>query len=249
MKRINILVISGCVAVILFVILTVLQNKIVNKEAMVTVYMATIDIMPDIKVNKSDYKEVIVPVSLTIEGSPIVKEKDLEDKYPEFKREDSLSSSIGGIAQSSFEKVEHTVINKGQIIFKQDIASKEELKIIEAVDGLERIALKIKSSENAVAYQIKPKDRIHLYFTGKSGILKRIFSKYGIKYDVNMEDTLLQTEKIISDTEILGIYDEAGREYENSNFSRLDTIVIAVDSNMAQILNNLRTQGTFDITR
>ena len=225
MKRINILVISGCVAVILFVILTVLQNKIVNKEAMVTVYMATVDIMPDIKVNKSDYREVIVPSSLTIEGSPIVKEKDLEDKYAK------------------------TVINKGQIIFKQDIASKEELKIIEAVDGLERIALKIKSSENAVAYQVKPKDRIHLYFTGKSSVVKRLFSKYGIKYDANVEDSLLQTEKIISDTEILGIYDETGRAYENSNFSRLDTIVIAVDSNMAQILNNLRTQGTFDITR
>ena len=117
------------------------------------------------------------------------------------------------------------------------------------MDGFERIALKIKSSENAVAYQIKPKDRIHLYFTGKSTVVRKIFSKYGMGYDGSVEDSLLQTEKIIEDIEILGIYDESGREYENSNFSKLDTIVIAVDSKTAQFLNNLRTQGTFDITR
>ncbi len=50
--------------------------------------------------------------------------KDLEDKYPEFKREDSLSSSIGGIAQSSFEKVEHRVILQSL----QDVFDIEELK-------------------------------------------------------------------------------------------------------------------------
>lgn len=225
MKKINILVISGCFAIILFVVLTVLQNKMVKKEVTIPVYMANVDIAPDKKINKSDYKEVIVPVSLTIEGNIVLNEKDLEDKYAK------------------------SIINKGQIIFKQDIASKEELKIIEAVDGLERIALKIKSSENAVAYQIKPKDRIHLYFTGKSSVVKKIFSKYGIDYDNNVEDSLLQTEKIVEDIEILGIYDETGRQYENSNFSKLDTIVIAVDSKTAQLLNNLRTQGTFDITR
>lgn len=225
MKRINVLVISGCIAVILFVTLTVLQNKIVKKEIVVPVYMANVDIMPDTKINKNDYKEVIVPVSLTIEGNLVLNEKDLEDKYAK------------------------SIINKGQIIFQQDIASKEELKIIDAMDGFERIALKIKSSENAVAYQIKPKDRIHLYFTGKSTVVRKIFSKYGMGYDGSVEDSLLQTEKIIEDIEILGIYDESGREYENSNFSKLDTIVIAVDSKTAQFLNNLRTQGTFDITR
>ncbi len=225
MKKINILVISGCVAVILFLVLTVLQSKIVKKEIMVPVYVANIDIMCDKKIDKSDYKEVVVPVSLTIEGNLVLNEKDLEDKYAK------------------------SIINKGQIIFKQDIASKEELKIIDAIDGLERIALKIKSSENAVAYQVKPKDRIHLYFTGKSASVKKIFAKYGIEYDGNIEDSLLQTEKIIEDIEILGIYDETGRGYENSNFSKLDTIVIAVDSKTAQLLNNLRTQGTFDITR
>ena len=81
MKRINVLVISGCIAVILFVTLTVLQNKIVKKEIVVPVYMANVDIMPDTKINKNDYKEVIVPVSLTIEGNLVLNEKDLEDKY------------------------------------------------------------------------------------------------------------------------------------------------------------------------
>jgi hypothetical protein len=58
----------------------------------------------------------------------------------------------------------------------------------------------------------------------------------------------LQTAKIIENIESLGIYDEMGRSYENSNFSKLDTIVIAVQPKVAEMINNLRTQGTFDIT-
>jgi len=58
----------------------------------------------------------------------------------------------------------------------------------------------------------------------------------------------LQTAKILENTEILGIYDENGRGYENADFSKPDTIVIAVEPIIAEMVNNLRNQGTFDIT-
>jgi len=225
MKKTNILVISGVSAVILFVLLTILQGRITKQEATVTAYISNIDVSRDSKINKNDYKEVKVPVSLALDTSIIKDSKDLDNKYA---REN---------------------INKGQLIFKQDVAKKEELKIIDTTIGLERIAVKIKSSENAIAYQVKPKDRVHLYFTGKSAVIKNAFSKYDIEFDMNVSDNILQTKKIISDIEILGIYDEFGRGYENSEFSKLDTVVIAVDANKAEMINNLRTQGTFDITR
>ena len=54
---------------------------------------------------------------------------------------------------------------------------------------------------------------------------------------------------LLRDTEVIGIYDESGRSVENGNFAGLDTIVIATDSNMARLINNLRNQGTFDLTK
>lgn len=225
MKKINILIISSISAVILFILLTIVQGKIIKKEATVIAYISNIDLLRDSKLDKSHYKEVKIPLSLALDSNIITDVKELEGKYVK------------------------EPINKGQIIFKQDVAKKDELKIIEADNKLERIAIKVKESQNAVAYQIKPKDRIHLYFTGKSSVIKNTFLKYGIDFDINVSDNLLQSKKIIEDIEILGIYDEAGRSYENSEYSRLDTIVIAVEAKTAEMINNLRTQGTFDITR
>lgn len=225
MKKINILILSVAISIFLFILLTILQGKIVNKEATVCVYVSNTDIKEDTVIKETDYNEIKVPVSLVINTDAITDNKEIKDKY----------------AKES--------INKGQIIFNQDLAKKEELKVIECIDGLERIAVKVKSSENGVAYQIKPKDRIHLYFTGKTGVIKGAFNKYGIYINEGATDNSLQTQKIISDIEILGIYDEIGRNYGNSEFSGVDTIVIAVEPDKAEMINNLRSQGTFDITR
>ncbi len=224
MKKINLLIISGISATVLFLILTLVQSRIINHESMQAVYISNADVLRDSEISKNDYKTVYVPQSLVINTGAVTDIKDLEGKYAK------------------------EPINAGQIIFKQDIASKEQLKIIEARAGLEKIAIKIKAAENAVSYQIKPKDRIHLYFTGKSNIIATAFSKYGIKFDNNRDDNSLQTAKILDSIEILGIYDELGRNYDNANFTKLDTIVIAVEPIIAEMLNNLRTQGTFDIT-
>lgn len=225
MKKINVLVISISGAVILFVILTVLQGKIVKRETTMIVYMANTDVSRDTAIEENAFKEVEVPAYLVADGGAVTNSKDLIGKYAK------------------------EPINKGQIIFKQDIAKKSELKIIEAEAGLERIAVKIKNAENAVAYQIKPQDRVHLYFTGKSNVIDSALEGYGISVKKNLPDNALKTEKIISDIEILGIYDEMGRGSDNSEFSGVDTIVIAVDSSKSELINNLRTQGTFDITR
>lgn len=225
MKKINILIISGVVAIALFVLLTVLQGKIINQEQLVSVYISNIDIERDKVINDFDYKEVKVPVSLVLNTDAITDYKYFEGKYARER------------------------INRGQIIFKQDVGEKEELKIIEDINGFERIAIKIKAAENSVAYQIKPEDRIHLYFTGKTGVIRNSFGKYGIGIEDGVSDNSLQTQKLISDIKILGIYDEIGRNYDDVEFSGLDTIVIAVEPIKAEMINNLRSQGTFDITK
>ena len=127
MKKINLLIVSGISAIALFLVLTLVQNKVINNEEIIIAYVSNADVLRDTEIKQNDYKEVLVPSSLVMNTDYIQSAEELQDK---FAREP---------------------INKGQIIFKQDIASKEELKIIDAGDGLEKIAVKIKSAENAVA--------------------------------------------------------------------------------------------------
>ena len=225
MKRINILILSGSIAIILFIVLTVLQNKIIDKEECISVFVSNIDVPRDSAITGEDYKEVKVPMSLVMNANIVINGDELKGKYAKDK------------------------INKGQIIFKEDIAEKDELKIIESEFGLEKVSIKIKSPENALSYQIKPNDIVQLYFTGKTSLVSAPFSKYGIPFDALAESNSLQTEKLINDIELLGIFDEAGRSYESSGYSGLDTIIVAVEPRKAEMLNNLRTLGTFDITK
>jgi len=207
-----------------FLVLTLIQSKIIRHEDMQLVYVSKEDILRDTEITKNNIKEVFVPASLAINTDAVVNIEEFAGKYAK------------------------EPINKGQIIFTDDIASREELKIIEGGEGLEKIAVRIKSAENAIAYQVKPKDRVHLYFTGKTAVVKQAFSRYGINFDSEKNDNSLQTSKIMDDIEILGIYDEFGRNYDNADFSKPDTVVIAVEPIFAEMINNLRNQGTFDIT-
>ena len=224
MKKINVLLISGVSSIILFLVLTFIQSKIIDNEKIVVAYIANADVARDSEIDKGMLKEINVPNFLIENTSAILNIEEFDGKYAK------------------------EAINKGQIIFSQDIATKEELKIIKAETGLEKIAVKIKSSENALAYQVKPKDRIHLYFTGKGSTVKEAFITNGIEFSNSENDNVLLTAKILENIEILGIFDEFGRGYENDSFNKLDTIVIAVEPDVAKMINNLRNQGTFDIT-
>ena len=224
MNRSKITIISAIVAIILFLVLTVIQNKLVNNEPKTLVIIANSDIKRDEKLNKNMFKEVYVPATLTLNSKSI----------------DSLEEVEGMFAREN--------INKGQIIFSQDIGSSEELKLLEAPSGYEKISVKIKSPENGVSYQIKPKDRIHLYFSGRYGGIKESIEEFNL-LRANKSDDAMYTVCLLRESEIIGIYDEKGISIENENFSELDTIVIATDSNMARLINNLKGQGTFDLTK
>lgn len=224
MSKRKLTLISIIVAGILFILLTLIQNRLINSEPKAKVIIANVDIKYDTKLDRELFSEVLVPISVTLNTNSITSLEEIDGKF----------------AKEN--------INKGQIVFFQDIGSKEELKILEAPIGLEKIALKIKSAENAVAYQLKPKDRIHLYFNGRYGAIKESISEFGLE-NVNKSDNAMYTTCLLRDIEIIGIYDETGRSIESEKFSGLDTIVIATDSNMAKLINNLRGQGYFDLTK
>lgn len=223
MKKIQIISISLIAATILFIILTFTEKAIINKEPLIEVLIANRDITRNSLIERDMYYIKKIPAYLVLNTEAIRDISEIEGKYAA------------------------KALNKGQVVFKKDIGTKEELKIISSESGLEKIAIKIKESQNAVAYQIRPQDRIHLYFTGKYGAMKASLTEYGI-YNPEMSENVTKTIELLHDTEILGIFDSDGNSYDSKNFNEPDAIVIAVRPEMAKLINNIRGQGVFDIT-
>lgn len=225
MRKVNLFLISGISTIVLFLVLTFLEGKIISKEPVKTVFIANSFIKSDEMLLDENIKEIEVPEALVNDTEIIIDKNKLKDKYAV------------------------RDIYKGEILFEQNIANKEELKIVEAENGVERISINIKNPENAVSYQLKAKDRIHLYFTGRTSMIRDSFLKYGLNLTNVTNDNSVQTVKLLENVEVLGIYDEFGRSYDNNEFNKPDTVVLGVSDKNAEMINNLRGQGVFDITR
>ena len=202
----------------IFALLIFVEKKIIKFEPKVEVLIAIDDIEAESELNKALFKVYQVPLNLSLEADMNLDFNKIEGKYSRNK------------------------IYKGQILLKNHIGDKEELKIIEVPQNKEKISIKLKNPENAISFQIKPDDKINVYFTGKYNAVKSMLPAGTV------EENKLYTVKIIEQEEILGVFDEKGVSYNLSDFGNPDTIILGVNPDKAVLINNLRSQGTFDIT-
>lgn len=222
-KNTKILVISFGVACILFLVLTVVQSRLTQQEEKVAVFVAKADVSIDSALTEDMFEVVEVPAGLTLNRLVVDQKEDF----------------IGKFAQ--------TPIYQGQILFLPEVAEEQKLFQQDVVAGEEKVAIKLKGPENSISYQVKPGMQIQLYFTAQYGDIADILRLYGLQNDMFQENSLY-TLRLLINEEVLGVFDEDGESVFSENFTTPDTIVLSVDANMAQLINNLRSQGSFDIT-
>jgi hypothetical protein len=218
MKKISIIGISLSISIILFFTLIWIERRVINYEPKVKVLIALEDIEENELLKESMFKTFEVPLSLSLNADMNLNLEKIQGKFSRGK------------------------IYKGQILLKADIGEKEELRIIELPQGREKIAIKIKNPENGISYQIKPKDKVNVYFTGKYGGVRDVIG------DKLLSDNTIYTFKILENEEVLGVFDEKGASINLSEFSKIDTVMFGVIPDKAKLINNLRSQGVFDIT-
>jgi len=221
-RKIMIMGISFGLTIIIFLGLVIFEKRLVNYSPKKTNLIALEDIQIGEKLSKDMFIEQDIDISLVTNGVGSFGEID------------------GLYAKEN--------IYKGQILSKREIDTKENLKIIEVPEGLEKIAVKIKSAENGVGYQLKKGDRVNLYFTGRYSVIKDSIIGLETSPVVISDENSMCTVKLLDKSEMLGIFDESGRNIIESDFGKVDSIVFAVDNAKAKVINNLRSQGTFDIT-
>ena len=222
-KNTKILAISFGIACLLFVVLTVVQNQLTKQEEKTSVFVAKADVSIDSELTEDMFEVVEVPIDLTLNRLVAAKKEEF----------------IGKFAQTS--------IYKGQILFLPEVAERQKLLQEDIISGEEKVAIKLKGPENSISYQVKPGMKIQLYFTGQYGDIADILRIYGLQNDTFQENSLY-TLRLLADEEVLGVFDEDGESIFSESFTTPDTIVVGVESSMAQLINNLRSQGSFDIT-
>lgn len=150
--KLKLLIITSIFAVVVFGILTVIQNKIINYEEQVKVFVANKEIKKESLLNKDDFDECYLPEGLA-------KELKTLDKVP----------------NNMYTKVE---MCKGQFLISSVIGTKEELKIIDVGENKEKISIELDDLASILSYQIKTGDRVNLYFTGKHEVTDKIIDKF-----------------------------------------------------------------------
>lgn len=221
--KINTLIITFILTIIVFTISTYMQKKLINYEATVSCLVLTEDISENELVLKEKFKIAAVPISIVANQRIITDYAEIEGLY----------------AKDN--------IKKSQIAIRSQFDTKENLSIYEAEQGKEKIAIKIKTAENAMSFQIKENSLVNIYVTIRNELAQNFL--------VNKEKLIIGDEfdgytviKLLENIRVLGIFTVDGVEIEDADGENADSILISVTPDEAKEVNLLREIATFNIT-
>lgn len=223
-KKVSILIISIVLAIIVFIISINVQKKLVNYIPTLKCMVVTSDIMQYSQISEEDIKYVEMPIEVIATTKIVQSYDEIKDLY--------LKDNI----------------YKGQIVLANQLDTRENLKIFDSEIGKEKIAIKIKGSDNGTSYILKKGSNVNIYAT-----INNEYANYGVLKDkdriiVGEDDRGCSTYKILSGTKVLGTFNENGEEVEETSERNIDTILVNVGSGDAYLINLIRDIASFNIT-
>lgn len=132
-------------------------------------------------------------------------------------------------------------LQKGQVIWKNDLINKEEY--LEKIEGIEYIALPVKSATDGVCYKLKKGDKISVYYTAKRKLVDSVLKDKKKIYSVATSETLV-TCLLYDELEIIAMTNSIGQDVTGTSIT---DIVVRVTAEQAMEIVNLKEQGTFTL--
>lgn len=223
-KKVSLLILSIILALVVFGISTYLQKKLVNYVPTMKCLVANKDIQEFSMLKEEDFISVDMPIEIIANTRIAQSFNDVKDLY--------LKSDI----------------YKGQIVLLNQFDTEENLSIIRGEEGKEKIAIKLKSSENGVAYILKKGSNVNVYATISNEYANsEIFANYD-KSSAGNEEYGYSTIKILSNVRVLGCFDENGEDVSKMPERNIDTILVSVLPDEAYKINLIREISNFNVT-
>ncbi|MBO5143833.1 MAG: hypothetical protein J6C46_12740 [Clostridia bacterium] len=222
-KKISILIVSMILTIIVFIISTYMQKKLVNHIPTMKCMIVNKDVAAYEQINEEWIEYVEMPIEIIAKQKIAQNYSDIKELYLKDK------------------------LYKGQIVLLNQFDTKENLMIFNAEVGKEKISIKIKASENGASFTIKENSIVNVYAT-----MRNDYPKIGL-FDgevdsIGTEEDGYQIIKLLDSIKILGVFDVNGESIENSSERNIDTILVSVTPKEAKIINLIREIATFNIT-
>lgn len=222
-NKVNILIGTFVLTIIVFVLSINAQKRLVEHEPKIDCLVLIEDILENERVSEEKFKLAKVPVSLVLNIAVV-----------------SEFSEIEGMYAKNF-------ISKGQVAFKRMFDTQENLSIFEAEKGTEKISIKIESSENGVSYAIKKNSLVNLYATIRNNYAADFLTE-NERLTIGDEHEGYTVIKILDEAKVLGTFNIDGIEITNAQDGIIDSIMLSVTPDVAKQINLLRDIAIFNIT-
>ena len=221
--KINTLIITVILTIIVFGISTYMQKKLINYEATISCLILSEDIYENELVSKDKFKLANIPISVVATQKIVTDFSEIENLY----------------AKDN--------IKKGQIAVRSQFDTKENLSIYEAEIGKEKISIKVKSAENGVSYKIKENSYINVYATLRNELATN-FLIQNDRLSIGNEEDGYTVIKILNDVKVLGVFNVDGIEINQSEGENIDSVLVSVTEEEAKQINLIREIANFNIT-
>ncbi len=223
-RKVSIIIIALILAIVIFVVSTNMQKELINYIPTIDCLVATKDISANTMVSADDFKIMQVPVELIASVRPVQTFEEIKDLY--------LKSDI----------------YKGQLALYNQFDTAKNLMIFNGEEGKEKIAIKLKSAENATSYILKKGSLVNVYATLSNEYANSpIFEKYD-KVSAGSSEYGYTTIKILENVVVIGSFDENGEEVEDMPERIIDTILVSILPEEAYKINLIREIASFNVT-
>ena len=140
-KKVSILIISIFLTLIVFTISTYMQKELVDYVPTMKCMIVNNDIDAYNKIKEEDIQVVDMPISIVSQVRVVQNFEEIQELYLKDK------------------------LYKGQVVLYEQFDTKENLMIYTADAGKEKIAIKIKASENAASFTVRQNSIVSVYAT------------------------------------------------------------------------------------
>lgn len=222
-KKISLLIITVFLTVIVFGFSIHLQRKLVNYIPTIKCVIVNKDIEAFQQIMENDIKYVDMPISIISSTKVIQEYSKIKSLYLKDK------------------------IYAGQLVLPNQLDTRENLMIYQADVGKEKIAIKIKSAENGVAFTIRENSIVNVYATMRKEYMENSFSDIELD-SIGSEEDGYSIIKILDSVKVLGTFNSDGESLNESLEKNIDTILVSVTQEEANKINLIRDVAVFNIT-
>lgn len=209
-------------------------KRIIFAASISLVLLITCNIFIGLK-DKNSYIEIPIATQMIIKGK-LIKKEDI--KWVRLKQTNDTKNMYKDLINSNIiGKISNSNIEKGQIVIKQAVISKE----LKSSEDMSYVSIPITNQIESIGNNVEKGSVITVYYTAKRRLVSEILKNKERVYGSDADDALV-TSKLLDRVEVFDVVSNL-----QTNNDGITAVVIHAKNEDAMLIANLKSQGNFYI--